>query len=64
MKTREVDEKLKPLACNESRMATKPLDHIHIDLVGPMRYTSLNGSRYFIPVFDDSSELSLVRFLK
>ena len=54
----------RPLASKESRMATKPLELVHTDLVGPMRHPSLNGSRYFIPVYDDSSGLSLVKFLK
>lgn len=35
-----------------------------VDLVGPVKPTSLNGSRYFIPINDDAIALSLVRFVK
>lgn len=51
-------------ATEDSRRTTKPLDLMHCDLVGPMRFPSLNESRYFMPLFDDGSGASFCRFLR
>ena len=51
-------------ASEASRMSTKPLDLVHVDIVGPIKHKTLAGAKYFIPLYDDSSALSLVRFLK
>ena len=52
------------LASEESNAATKPIEVMHCDLVGPVRHPSHNNSRYFIPMHDDCTGASLVRFLK
>ena len=49
-------------ATEDSRRTTKPLDLMHCDLVAPMRFPSLNVSRYFMPQSDDESSVSLCRF--
>ena len=54
----------RPRASEESRQATKRLELVHTVIVGPMKRPSLRGSRYFIPLMDDASGVSLVRFLK
>ena len=54
----------RPSASEESKAATKPLELVHCDLLGPIRYPSHNNSRYFIPMYDDCTGASLVRFLK
>ena len=42
--------------------STRPRDLVHADIVGPVRFASLCGSRYCIALYDDCSALSLVRF--
>ena len=42
--------------------STRPLDLVHADSVGPVRFASLGGSRYCIALYDDCSAFSLVRF--
>ena len=54
----------RPSASEESKAATKPLELVHCDVVGPIRHPSHNNSRYFIPIYDDCTGASLVRFLK
>ena len=54
----------RPTANAESRNSTKPLELVHADIVGPIKPISLAGKKYFIPLYDDSSGVSLVRFLK
>ena len=51
-------------ASTDSRQSTQPLDLVHTDIVGPMQEESYGGARYFIPLYDDSSALSLVRFIR
>ena len=55
--------KPRPKSSREARLSRKPLDLVHIELVGPISPTSLNESRYFIPMYDYDSSLSLVRFI-
>ena len=55
--------KPRPPAKNESSKTTEPLGLVHTDIVGPMKHHSLNGKRYFIPLYDDCSAISLIRFL-
>ena len=40
---------------NTTRRATKPLELVHSDVCGPMKTTSLGGSRYFLTFIDDFS---------
>lgn len=42
----------------------KPLELLHIDLVGPTRTESLGGKRYFLVVVDDFSRYTWVAFLR
>ena len=42
----------------------RPLELIHIDLFGPSRVASLNGSRYAFVLVDDFSRFTWVIFLK
>ena len=49
---------------SSTNRVTKPLEIVHTDLVGPMKYPSTTGARYFIPLYDDATGLSIVRFLK
>ena len=56
--------KVRPSATIESADPTKPLDLVHTDIIGPMKYSSFGGKRYIIPLYDDCSAVSLVRFLK
>ena len=49
-----------------SKMERSPnlLDIVHTDLCGPMRTTSIGGTRYFMTLIDDSSRWCEVYFLK
>lgn len=47
---------------NES--SHKPLEVIRTDLVSPMMYPSTTAARYFIPLHDDATGLSIVPFLR
>ncbi|MBW0535336.1 hypothetical protein O181_075051 [Austropuccinia psidii MF-1] len=42
----------------------KPLDCVHIDLVGPISPSSLSGNRYFLTVVDQSTSFKIVWLLK
>ena len=44
--------------------ANRPLELVHSDIIGPVRNTYLGVSSYCIPLYDDFSGLSLVRFSK
>ncbi|MBW0502257.1 hypothetical protein O181_041972 [Austropuccinia psidii MF-1] len=44
--------------------ANKPLNCVHIDLVGPISPSSLSGNRYFLTVVDQSTSFKIVRLLK
>ena len=44
--------------------ASRPLEFVHSEIIGPVRNTPLGCSRYCIPLYDDFSGLSLVRFSK
>ena len=41
-----------------------PLELVHTDSYGPMSISSLGGSNYFVPLYDDATPFSLVRFTK
>lgn len=44
--------------------AKQKLELIHIDISGPMKTFSLNGSRYYVLFIDDITSLCWVYFLK
>ena len=44
--------------------ATEPLELIHIDICGPITPTTLGGSRYFLLIIDDFSQLTWVSMLQ
>lgn len=54
----------RPKKATKSIMPTKILELLHTDLAGSMKIPLLSVSKYFMPLMDDSSGLSLVRFLK
>lgn len=43
---------------------TKPLELLHMDLVGPTRTKSLGGKKYFMVMVDDFSRYTWVAFLR
>ena len=43
---------------------SRPLELLHVDLMGPMRKESVGGKRYIIVVVDDFSRYSWVEFLR
>jgi transposase InsO family protein len=43
---------------------SNPLDMIHMDLCGPMRVPSLNGSKYILVLIDEVSRYTWLDFLK
>jgi transposase InsO family protein len=43
---------------------TKPLEIVHIDLVGPTTTKGLKGERYFMLLVDDYTRMTAVFFLK
>ncbi|KAL4340682.1 hypothetical protein GQ457_08G019310 [Hibiscus cannabinus] len=49
---------------NQAWRASEKLQLVHTDLCGPMRISSLNGSRYFLIFIDDFSRWCWVFFLK
>ena len=53
----------RPIQTDEARNTMTTLGLMHSDLVGPIRYPSLNGNRYFIQMYDDATGASMVRFL-
>jgi len=50
----------KPNSSPATHRATKPLDLIHSDVVGPMATTLLGGARYFLLFIDDYSQYTTV----
>ena len=52
----------RPIQTDEARNTMTTLELMHSDLVGPIRHPSINGSRYFIPVYDDETGASMVPF--
>jgi hypothetical protein len=53
-----------PFPKNQSRRAVDKLELVHSDVCGPMKVTTLNGSRYFILFIDDLTRMCWVYFLK
>lgn len=53
-----------PFPSGKARRANKPLELIHSDLYGPMRVTSLGGSKYFLTFIDDYTRKLWIYFLK
>lgn len=49
---------------NQSRKTENILEVVHTDLCGPMKTTSLGGSKYFLLFTDDFSRRSWIYFLK
>ncbi|XP_070026216.1 uncharacterized protein [Nicotiana sylvestris] len=43
---------------------SKPLDHLHMDLCGPMRVQSRGGKRYIFVIVDDYSRFTWTLFLR
>ena len=43
---------------------SRPLELLHVDLMGPTRTESMGGKRYIMVVVDDFSRYSLVEFLR
>ena len=43
---------------------SKPLELVHIDIYGPISPSALGGSRYFLLIVDDFSQLMWVSMLK
>ena len=41
-----------------------PLKLVHRDICGPLQSAAIGGSRYFVPLCDDVSALSLVYCIK
>lgn len=52
-----------PYQSEESKLATKILDFVQTDIQGPMKINSYGGAKYFMPLMDNASGLSLVRFM-
>jgi hypothetical protein len=43
---------------------SRPLEHIHMDLFGPVAYLSIGGSKYGLVIVDDYSRFTWVFFLQ
>ncbi|MBW0564238.1 hypothetical protein O181_103953 [Austropuccinia psidii MF-1] len=43
---------------------TKPLDCLHLDIVGPIPPPSTSGHRYFLTIVDQYTSYKIIRFLK
>lgn len=56
--------KPRPLCEKDSVLQTEPLHLVHSNVAGPVGNRSLRGARYFVTLYDDSSDLSMVGFLK
>lgn len=56
--------KTKKAEYRKSRELTEPPDLMHFDVVGHMKVESCGGAIYFVTACNESSSLSLVRFLK
>ena len=42
----------------------EPLELLHSDIQGPMKNAGLSGARYFVPVLDETTGISMVRPIK
>ena len=49
---------------NVERLATKPLEIVHLGVCGPMGTTSVGESKYFVTFIDDYSRKALVHTMK
>ncbi|KAL4317940.1 hypothetical protein GQ457_18G004620 [Hibiscus cannabinus] len=54
----------KSFPVGKARRATRYLELVHTDVVGPMKTQSFGGSRYFLLFTDDCSRMSWVYFLQ
>ena len=54
----------RPLPSHSKSRATRPLELVHSDVMGPFTPTSLGGSRYIVTFIDDYSKYVLVRPMK
>lgn len=54
----------RPQRSNESKNSTYVLDLVYCDMQGPISNPGMTGARYFIPLLDDASGLSMVRLTK
>lgn len=54
----------RPFPTNGTKRAKDILELIHTDVCGPMKQTSLGGSRYFLTFIDDKTRNTFVYFLK
>jgi hypothetical protein len=43
---------------------TRPLEIVHIDLVGPTRTNGLKGEKYYMLLLDEYTRMTLVCFLR
>jgi transposase InsO family protein len=48
----------------KTKRASDFLEIVHSDVCGPMKYTSIGGSNYFLTFIDDYSRMTFVYFLK
>ncbi|MBW0536378.1 hypothetical protein O181_076093 [Austropuccinia psidii MF-1] len=49
---------------NHFEHVNKPLDCVHVDLVGPISPPSVSGNRYFLTIVDQATSFKLVKLLK
>ena len=57
-------KKTKTMFKSKEYPTTKPLEIVHIDLVGPTTTKVLKGERYFMLLVDDYTKVTVVYFLK
>ena len=48
----------------KNKSIIQPLELVHSDIQGPMKNPGLIGARYFVPLLDEATGLSMVRLLK
>ncbi|KAK2423987.1 putative mitochondrial protein [Trifolium repens] len=48
----------------EHQVTTRPLELLHIDLMGPMQVESMGGRRYALVVVDDFSRFTWIEFIR
>jgi hypothetical protein len=53
-----------PFPMNGAFRTTKVLGLVHLDVWGPTKVTSFNGSRYFITFTNDFSRITFVSFMQ
>ncbi|MBW0536448.1 hypothetical protein O181_076163 [Austropuccinia psidii MF-1] len=49
---------------NQFEHVSKPLDCVHLDLVGPIHPASASGFRYFLTIVDQATSFKIIRLLK